>query len=192
MTKDSNRIIGDILEINSDIIRQRVESTSPKFITKLKESHYRKRLDKAIKNIRKQDMILNKFNIQELLYYVYTYNDIKYDYIQLIKTSNIGNISTITAEFLIENLREDISNIKYVLSVSSKEPNISILNIIHKKDGTVETNTIRIEALYIENKDSDLYYAISILNSYLLEVMEKFLLNYLERFKYNKGYKREI
>lgn len=187
MNKDSNRFIGDILEINSDIINQRIESKSPKFITNIKEKIYRRKLDKIIKNIKKQKLILNKFNIQELLYYLYTYNK-RYNIIQSIKVSNISDYNIITSELLIEP-ESSFKDIKYVIDVSSREKNMTIFIIMHSENGTVITNTIRVDSLYYNNdSETNINFALKTLNNSLLDILEKFLLEYLERFKYNKGY----
>ena len=131
MNRESNRLIGDILEINNDIIRQRVESTSPKFITILKEKHYRRRLDKLIKRFNKQKIILNMSNVNELLVYLYTYNENQYDCIQDIKMTSSFGVDVLVADIIIYPDTSYIKDIKYVINIASNEDKMNILMIIH-------------------------------------------------------------
>lgn len=192
MNRETNRIIGDILEINSDIIRQRVESKSPKIITSLKERHYRNRLEKLIKRFNKDKIVLDKSNIQELLVYLYTYNEAKYKEITNIVMKSQFGVDAIVADLLIDPDISYIKDIKYVINISSREEEMSILMIIHRVEGTVLTNTLKLNSLSYFDIDGELQIAVSKLNDTLLNILESFLLEYLERFKHNKGYMKEV
>lgn len=192
MNRESNRIIGDILEINSDIIRQRVESKSPKFITGIKERHYRHRLEKLIKRFNKDKLILDKTNIQELLVYLYTYNESQYSVITNIKMSSQFGVDVIVADLTIDPDISYIKDIKYIINISSKEDFMTILMIIHRAEGTVLTNSLKLHNLSYFDIDGELQIGVSKLNDTLLNLLERFLLDYLDRFKKNKGYMKEV
>jgi hypothetical protein len=68
---ENNRIIGDFLEINSDIVQQEFESKLPKFMKKMKSKKLRKRLLDNIDKLRNSNMILGTDNLIELFSYVY-------------------------------------------------------------------------------------------------------------------------
>lgn len=192
MNRESNRLIGDILEINSDIINQRVESKSPKIITSLKEMYYRHRLEKLIKRFNKDKIILDKSNIHELLVYLYTYKDGKYkDITNIVMKAQFG-VDVIVADVSVYPDISYIKDIKYVINISSREEEMNILTIIHRAEGTVLTHTFRLNSLSYFDIDGDLQIAISSLNDTLLNLLESFLLEYLDRYKKNKGYMKEV
>ena len=192
MNRESNRIIGDILEINSDIIKQRVESKSPKIITSIKEKYYRHRLDKLIKRFNKNKIILSTQNVQELLVYLYTYNDKKYKYITNIRMSNNFGLNLLSADLSIDPDVSYIKDIKYVISISSREDEMNILTIVHRAEGTVITHTVKLLYLSYLDLDNEISIAIAKLNEALLDLLESFLLDYLGRFKKNKGYMKKV
>ena len=66
-----DRIIGDYLEVNSDIVSEEFNSKFPKFIAKRISRHQRKKLMNSIEVFRKSDYILDWANIVELFTYVF-------------------------------------------------------------------------------------------------------------------------
>lgn len=67
------RIIGNFLEINSDIVSVEATSKKPKIIKKLRSKFFRFRLLKMVKKLRKQNYILTKENLIE--FFTYTFNN---------------------------------------------------------------------------------------------------------------------
>ena len=65
------RIIGDFLEVNSDIVAQEFNSKLPKFISKRISHKKRKKLLTAIEKFRKSEYILSWVNLIELFTYIY-------------------------------------------------------------------------------------------------------------------------
>ena len=73
MTDDNSRIIGDFLEINSDIISNQAKSKLPKFISNIVYNRYRKKLKKAIIKLKNSNVVLTKDNLSE--FFIYCYNN---------------------------------------------------------------------------------------------------------------------
>ena len=71
INQSMNRIIGDFMEINSDIVVQQFNSKLPKFISKWLATNKRKKLLKTLDKFRNSDYILVWNNIVELLIFVY-------------------------------------------------------------------------------------------------------------------------
>lgn len=72
-TKSTNRIIGDFLEINADILLQYQKSKLPEFIKRKISFWHRKKLLKSARKIANSNIILTKDNLGEL--FAYTYNN---------------------------------------------------------------------------------------------------------------------
>lgn len=65
------RLIGDCLEINADIIDTRFHSKLPKFIANLRAKYYMNKLIKTAEKIAAANTPLDKENIQELAMYLF-------------------------------------------------------------------------------------------------------------------------
>lgn len=194
MTRESNRIIGDILEINSDIINKRIESKAPKFITNLKEKYYRYRLNKIIKSFKKK-LILDKFNLEELFSYILTYYEGKYKCIQKIRQfTNNNDKNDIYADIVVnEDNSSTISSYRYNITISNDKPNMTITASEYCIDGSVNTMNYKVVNLYTDNfKVNTNNNMITVLNNSLVDVLTSFLNEYLERFNNNKGYMKEV
>ena len=193
MNQNSDTIIGDILEINNDIVKNRIDYKGPKFIANIKEKHYRKRLDKLIKSFNKNKIILNKNNILELFLYLYTYNENTYPYVQDIKMSTgLNNSKLILSEMSVDLNDNNINDIKYIVNVPNNEELMNILIIIHYSNGTNLTESVKTPNLAVFDLETDIVFAISKLNESLVEVLELFLYRYLARFETNKGYMKKV
>lgn len=66
-----NRIIGDYMEINADIISAQLQSKYPKFISKFIAKRQKKKLISSIEKFRNSDYILNWYNLIEYFEYIY-------------------------------------------------------------------------------------------------------------------------
>ena len=188
MNRDnSNRIIGDIIEINSDIIDKRIHSKSKKFITNLKEKYYRYRLNRIIKQFKKK-LILNKYNIEELFSYIFTYYQGRYQCIQKIKINNTADNNITVAEVVIDANTDEINNIRYYITINNN-PNMDIIISTYKTSGEVDTKTVQIANLYNYKVEDDI--ELKYLNTSLVDVLTSFLNEYLDRFKI-KGYLKEV
>ena len=90
---NNDRIIGDFLEINADIVSYKQLSKSPKFITNFSVKRKRKRLRKMIDKLKETDYVLNKNNLIEI--FAYIYNNFppygRYGSIYMVKMNDIEN-----------------------------------------------------------------------------------------------------
>ena len=94
MNLGTERIIGDFLEINADMIYQRDRSRLPKFLSRLRYQVNNKKLLKRVEVFRNSDIYLSKENIIELLNYLQnTFDDIHHN--NIVKAS-FNNDTTIT------------------------------------------------------------------------------------------------
>ena len=192
MTKDSNRLIGDVLEINSDIINRRANYKGPKFINNIKEKYYRFRLNKIINKMR--HLILNKFNIIELVTYIETYYKGKYKSIQNISRShNINGNETINILVKVQSKDPEIDHILYNITIIDNNPNIEISYTIYNTDTSILSITIYVPDLYYKKSKHklDANNIIKILNISLVDILISFLKEYLERYKVH-GYMKEV
>ena len=85
MTSGTERIIGDFLEINADMIYQRDKSKLPKFLSRLRYKINNKKLIKRVEVFRNSDIYLSKDNIMELFNYLQ--NTFENDYDSIVKAS---------------------------------------------------------------------------------------------------------
>lgn len=152
--KNTNRIIGDFLEVNAYILEKREKSKFPKFI---KNKIWKKDKDKLIKNIdilRKSNYILTLENISELAYYIFNNFDNKeYKSIIKVKLDELVTYNIMEAILKFENITaifdinsnestfevkimevldtEDRNNFDFTLHRLSSSSNLSILNKIN-------------------------------------------------------------
>ena len=193
MNKDSNRLIGDVLEINSDIVDRILNYKGPKFINIIREKYYRFRLNKIINKMRNH-LILNKFNIIELVTYIETYYKSKYKSIQSISRShNINGNETINVLVKVQPKDPGIDYIIYNIMIIDNDPNNEISYNIYNADVSVLSITIYVPDLYYKKSEPklDAYNIIKILNTSLTDVLVSFLKEYLERYKVH-GYMKEV
>lgn len=185
---EGSRIIGDIIEINQDIVQWRIDSKAPKFIKNLVEKYYRHRLKKSILSF--DELILDKFNLQELFTYINTYYSGNYRCI-----NSIGNIykedDSVTIVKMI--IKHDKDIISYTITINH-EPTINISYAIVGNTGIKHSSRVYVTDLWyddnaIEYSDQD--YMLKELNTELVETFKSFLFSYLKRFE-DKGYKKEV
>lgn len=112
-----DRIIGDFLEINADIVKQEVDSNLPKFLSKMKAKLFRKRLLKSLYKLKSSNYILNSRNLSELFTYTFNnfppmgeYNSIKHS--KIIEDTGYSIRSEAVIEF---------DNIKCIIYLDSRE-----------------------------------------------------------------------
>lgn len=79
MNSGTERIIGDFLEINADMVYQRDKSKLPKFLSKIRYKMNNKKLLKRVEIFRNSNIYLTKNNILELFNHLQNSFDNKYD-----------------------------------------------------------------------------------------------------------------
>ena len=110
---NTNRIIGDFLEVNASMIEKREKSKLPKFISKFIWKKDRNKLLKNIEILRNSGYILSMENLSELGLYVFNnFDEKKYKSIYLVKIDKmitydsmemVVKFDSITAVFDFDN-----------------------------------------------------------------------------------------
>ena len=86
-----DRIIGDYMEINSDIVVREFNSKLPKFISKWISRNQRKKLLSSIEKFRNSNYILTWFNLVELFTYIFNNFEPDHSYGIITKVEIINN-----------------------------------------------------------------------------------------------------
>jgi hypothetical protein len=166
---DSSRIIGDFMEIHSDIIEQEANSKAPKIIKNMRKKKYLKRLKKSISKLASSKMILDRDNLAE--YFIFLYN-------------NFSPNGTFRSTYRVSQRGEEFERMEAVLKFEDIYSLIKInqedpdgFDIIVRKNGTGDQEqkscTVRVNRLQSNNPyTQDL---LSEVNSQLLKDMSEFL-----------------
>ncbi len=186
----STRLISDILEISRDIKEQRKNSKF-KLLGKIVERINVNKLKRRIKILKKKNIILDKFMLQEFFTYLLTTNDGKYRNITKVYFSDDSNC-TLTAHILINPYKyiNTVSEIRYDITVNNR-PGITISYRIIDLLGMV-THSLTYTAIdlrYTDNIDFDFYnpniynnnMVMKILNTELLDIIESFLIEQIDQ-----------
>lgn len=182
----NDRLIGDFLEINADIIYQRQISKLPKLFSNMKAKYYHKKLIKRVNRLKKSNYILTRDNLSELFSYIYN-NFPPYGSYKSILTSKINNEDATQVEGVI---LFGSTELKSYTNIYSYKAVISIDNEINKMDVMVnlqkgddyENLFFEIDKLYSENnKTSEI---LEILNKQLLDDLTDYILSVISL--YNK------
>lgn len=142
---DKTRIIGDFLEINSDIIQAEFESKLPKFLKKFKFRKQRKRLLSNVSKLRESNMTLEVDNLIELFSYVYNnfYPETSYKCIKKCKI----NVDKGIYEAMI-NFDNQVS---VIVIEEETYPKFNISSKIIVRDGVSEGIDIQTDKLFSDN-----------------------------------------
>lgn len=125
MNSGIERIIGDFLEINSDMIYQRDKSKLPKFLSKLRYKININKLLKRVEIFRNSNIYLSKENVLELFNYLYNTFDNN-----IFKFSSSNTIITIYSfnKFIIDgSIISDNGNFLVVINI--EPPNSRFMEI---------------------------------------------------------------
>lgn len=178
---NNDRIIGDIIELNAEIVSKRINSKFPSLISNYIANRDRRKLLKIIDKFGKSDYILNKNNLFEFFIYIYNnFEGSSYGCIKKVAYMVNKNISTIYADITIEN-------VDFNITLSSDSNDIFIHCCIKYYTGLRESFSVQLDKL-ITNKDK-LDEVIYKLNKQLLLNLSKYSESCIS--KYNgkeKGY----
>lgn len=198
MTLHSNLFIGDIIEINKDIAN---EKTPEKFISSIffsiKRKYYLRRLNNAIKKLKSKNIILNKFNLQELFMYIIANNSGSYKSINSIDFYEQNDESIYMATITIyTNNEPDISYIRYNINTNTKDHLFTIMYTVVPTFGYgTYSDKIAVSNLYYTkdydnissyNRQYNTNFILKILNDELVNILESYLLEYIDKFWNNK------
>lgn len=166
----TERIIGDFLEINSDIIEERFYSKLPKFIAKYIENRQKKKLIKTVLKLSEYNLFLKKDNIYELALYIY--NSFRED--------GYKNIYLITYFPRLNN--------RYIISVNIDD-NYSAILTVDRESEKININITKVEKINVYGYDFDLtelkinsgnreiYKVIEKLNNILVDITISFIID---------------
>ena len=193
MTENSSNIIADFIEISYDIIKKKVDhSYRPKFIVDFCTKYYFRKLIKDIKSIKKKNIVLMKYNIQELLIYLITFHGGNYRNISNVSITNNVENSTSAANILIDMKDDPVYNKITILLTIKTHGKIVINYTMTEKRGIIFNSKVEVDDLYYNKDKLDLpkERMLKELNDTLIDSIEHFLLEYMERYN-NKGYIKE-
>lgn len=173
MTNDTNRIIGDFLEINSDIISRQVKSKLPKFISNVVYNRYRKKLRKTVTKLQNSNMVLTKENLAE--YFIYCYNNFP-------PKGSYRSVNKVL-------YNEDTNKVEAIIKFESKQAIIDIEDnydgfTIGVKDKDIDTgnwNNFSIHCIKLESNMNIASEVLKEINKQLLDDICIFILSNIDR-----------
>jgi len=178
---DKTRIIGDFLEINSDITQAEFESKLPKFLKKFKFRKQRKRLLNNVSKLRESNMILEVDNLIELFSYVYNnfYPEASYKCIKKCKLDK----DTYEAMVNFDN------QVSVIVIDEEIYPKFNISSKIIVRDGVSEGIDIQTDKLFSDNivKNEILYRINRELLSVICDYIEDIIKLYYDNKENNYG-----
>lgn len=172
MKQRAERLIGDFLEANTDIVVRQHNSKLPKFISKLESKYYRKKLIKIIKKFKNSDVILTKDNLVE--FFAYTFNNFPPK----------GKFNSINSSIVIDGNTEGIlffDDIKVVITIEKEQEKFEL--IIDQTTKTNENNkyVFQLSELYSDNPiTKDL---VAKLNKQIVLEISTYLLDTISAYK---------
>lgn len=172
--KFDERIIGDFIEINADIYREKNESKYPKFIRVIIAKRRKRRLYKLNNKIRNSNMILNKSNITELFYYIFNNFPPKGQYKDISQVTIVDN--NIIATVLLS-----VSDkwYKYIFNINTEDDFFDLT--ITKYDREKE-DTFYIQLKKLSNDTKETKEIIYNLNNCLINIICDYLNDVLEKY----------
>lgn len=142
---ETERIIGDSLEIYSDLIKSKNDESDkrPKFIKNIIFKRYYKKLVKIVKKLYKANKPLTRANLVE--YFTYIYNNYPpygtYKHMSVVKMLS----SSIVAVFKVDNIKA-----KFIIREDEKTFNL-VLAITNTNTEVVQNYDINLETLYSDD-----------------------------------------
>lgn len=167
-----DRIIGDFLEINADIVQSETNSKLPKFIRKRKSKKTRNKLLKSAKKIKNSNYILTTENLRELFVYVYNNYPPKGQY---------KSIFMVKADEEAKNIEAVISfdNCKAIITIEKGISGFDISISEKKSDNYTESCNIHCNSLYHDNVRSEILEKI---NRKLLDDLSNYVIDIISSY----------
>lgn len=181
MENHDKRIIGDFLEINADIVKERFESKLPNFLADLRSNYYRNKLIKSAKKLKNSNLPLSTENLYE--FFIYVYNNFPphgaFQSVILTKLNERDEGTNIEAVIQSEDLNAiisiDESETGFKVSISKRKTS-DLKNgcTIHCKDRLVSTNSNSAEL-------------VTELNNLLLSDISDYIISIISAYTNKKG-----
>lgn len=119
-----DRIIGDYLEVNSDIVNKEFNSKLPKFMAKISSKNQRKKLLQSVNKFRNSGYILTWNNLVELFTYVFNNFEPEHSYGVISNIEYYNNTMEALVEFdgyhaliYFENIDPSLGDVKFNLKM---------------------------------------------------------------------------
>lgn len=184
---NTNRIIGDFFEINSDIVYNEHTSKFPKFIARLISKYYRNKLIKKVDELSGDNIILETENVSEIFAYIFSSFPPKgkFGCIQLVSFNSINQTYTSSISFNVDN-DSQISSISGIITIDPLEPGMAIQLISYNNKN--ESKGINIQTNTLSSNNPMLSKAFEYLNYNLIETMKEYIK--LNLLKFNNKEKK--
>ena len=168
---NTDRIIGDCLEINGDIINRNFNSRFPKFICNIRERYYRNKLIKIVNKIKKSNTPLKACNIYELACYVYN---------NYIPNGTFGCIYKIKYfdKYNRYNVYVKYDDIKAIIMIEDQDH--FDLSIEYYKNNILTASRITLKTM--ETNNTDIKKKVFSINKALTETIADYILNILNGY----------
>lgn len=172
--ENTNRIIGDFFEINSDIVYNEHTSKFPKFIARLISKYYRNKLIKKVDELSGNNMILETENVSEIFAYLYSSFPPKgkFGCIRLVSFNSISQTYTSTISFNVDNDAQ-ISSISGIITIDPLDPGMSIQLISYNSKN--ESKGINIQTDTLSTNNPMFSKVFEYLNYNLIETMKEYI-----------------
>ena len=176
--EERNRIIGNCLELNSDILKMRFEDIkTPKPILLIKENYYRYRLKKSVYKLEKANIPLNKENLLELFTYIFN------------NFPPYGNYKNIKHIMHVDNENMNIwkavirysEDIVYSIDIDNNDDVFIVAIVVKDEDNSRFTTTAYLKELY--SKKENIHNHIYNLNKLLINIIKDYIINVIESTK---------
>ena len=147
---NTNRIIGDFLEVNASMIEKREKSKFPKFIARFIWKQDKKKLLKNVEVLRNSGYILSMENLAELSLYVHNnFDEKKYKSIFLVKIDKM--ITYDSMEMVVK-----FDNITAIFDFDSTGATFDV-KILELIDGNKNTYNFTLHRLKVNNNGELLF-----------------------------------
>lgn len=170
---NNDRIIGNCLEINGDIIRMRFNNDKfPKFIfSRIKEKYYRYKLIKSVKKLSKANIPLNKNNLIELFAYMHSNFPPYGNYQNIIQVMHVDKNDIDIWKCIIKYS----DNMLFTIDIDNKEELFTVVLTVNNPDKNERVNrTVYLKHLATSKEEMKDY--IKNLNNIMIKIIMDYIL----------------
>ena len=173
-----DRIIGDYLEINSDIVAREFNSKLPEFISKWISKKQRKKLLSSLYKFRDSDYVLDWINLIELFTYVYNNFEPDHSY-GVINNTVLSSEGRLEAFILFDNYQCLIYFDQLPINYSEEDIkfNLKMRNINANNGIDIYLTKLKGTSKQVQDMVSELNY---VLKNTITEYIESTLKKYME------------
>lgn len=177
---NKNRIIGDFLEINSNILEYQMSGKNflDKFYKKIKSKRYRKKLLNAAKKLKSSNYYLNIHNVAELFYTTFNNYPPKgnFGHVFYSKINDESNLINGIIQYESDN---NIKNLQAIFVINLEE---NKMEITIKEYSFNEEHNYYIELVEMKTDNKQTKYIIEIINALMLETISDYIEEVITKF----------